>query len=87
MKQKLIALITAIHNQYSVVPQVAKNGMLMLWNPSTNEVSDEVEQALADMDWQHSFRDGDRQFDARLTFSPKPTVEDVASRALAILDK
>ena len=85
MKEKLLNLINAINNQFGKVPSVACNGMLMLWNPDTTNVSDEIQDALTDMDWQCSHRDGDRQFDARLTFSPKPTADSVAERALANL--
>ena len=87
MKAKLLALLNAIEAQYNTVPRVASNGMLMLWNPATAEISEEIFEALEDMDWQHSFRDKDRQFDACLRFAPKPTIDDVAERALANLSK
>ena len=87
MKEKLLTLINAIEAQYNTVPRVASNGMLMLWNPATAEISEEIFEALEDMDWQHSFRDKDRQFDACLRFAPKPTIDDVAERALANLSK
>ena len=87
MKEKLLALLNAIQAQYNMVPKVASNGMLMLWNPDTPEVSEEIADALEDMDWQHSFKDRDRQFDACLRFAPKPTIDDVAERALANLSK
>ena len=87
MKAKLLALLNAIEAQYNTVPRVASNGMLMLWNPATAEISEEIVTALEDMDWQHSFRDKDRQFDACLRFAPKPTIDDVAERALANLSK
>jgi hypothetical protein len=87
MKEKLLALINAIQAQYNTVPNVATNGMLMLWNPATAEISEEIFEALEDMDWQHSYRDRDRQFDACLRFAPKPTADSVAERALANLSK
>jgi hypothetical protein len=87
MKEKLLNLISAINNQFGKVPSVASNGMLMLWNPDTTQVTEEVQDALDSLNWQANFRDGDRQFDPRLTFSPKPTVESVADRALKALEQ
>tara|TARA_R100000152_G_C6731515_1_gene156149 strand:- start:600 stop:866 length:267 start_codon:yes stop_codon:yes gene_type:complete len=87
MKEKLLNLISAINNQFGKVPSVASNGMLMLWNPDTTQVGEEIQDALDALNWQANFRDGDRQFDPRLTFSPKPTVESVADRALKALEQ
>ena len=87
MKEKLLNLISAINNQFGKVPSVASNGMLMLWNPDTTQVGEEIQDALDSLNWQANFRDGDRQFDPRLTFSPKPTVESVADRALKALEQ
>tara|TARA_R100001443_G_C3287723_1_gene162017 strand:+ start:176 stop:442 length:267 start_codon:yes stop_codon:yes gene_type:complete len=87
MKEKLLNLISAINTQFGKVPSVASNGMLMLWNPDTTQVGEEIQDALNALNWQANFRDGDRQFDPRLTFSPKPTVESVADRALKALEQ
>ena len=87
MKEKLLNLISAINNQFGKVPSIASNGMLMLWNPDTTQVGEEIQDALDSLNWQANFRDGDRQFDPRLTFSPKPTVESVADRALKALEQ
>ena len=87
MKEKLLNLISAINNQFGKVPSVASNGMLMLWNPSSAQVGEEIQDALDSLNWQHNYRDAQGRFDARLTFSPKPTVESVADRALKALEQ